>query len=313
MLYCWLPTDTQICACLTDTLLNPISDGVSRAESVHMWEIKSVSASRYRTIIKILSTKSMKTILDRIIANKQQEVQLLRQNNSIDSFIQQPLFSKATRSLKQQLSDHEFGIIAEIKRKSPSGGIISPDLNPAELGREYEESGAIAISVLTDQAYFGGSIDDLLEVRSASKLPVLRKEFIIDELQLFESKAAGADAILLIAAVLEKQQAHHLTIVAKSLGLEVVFEIHTFHELEKLNDEVDIIAVNNRDLAAQQTSLEHSFVLAPYLPHFIPAITASGIKMVSELDALKAAGYKGALIGESILREQHLAQLTLAV
>lgn len=255
----------------------------------------------------------MKTILDHIIANKQEEVKLLRQNNSISSFIQQPLFSQATRSLKQRLFEHEFGIIAEIKRKSPSGGLISPDLNPVELAAEYEEQGAMAISVLTDHDYFGGSIADLVEVRSMSNLPLLRKEFIIDELQLFESKAAGADAILLIAAVLEKQQAHHLTIVAKSLGLEVVFEIHTLHELEKLNDEVDLVAVNNRDLAAQQTSLEHSFTLAPYLPNFAPAITASGIKTVAELDALKVAGYKGALIGESILREQHLAQLTLAV
>lgn len=255
----------------------------------------------------------MKTILDHIVANKQEEVQLLRQNNSIASFIQQPLFSNETRSLKERLTAHEFGIIAEIKRKSPSGGLISPDLHPAELALSYEENGAIAISVLTDQVYFGGSTNDLLQVRSVSTLPLLRKEFIIDELQLFESKAAGADAILLIAAVLEKQQAHHLTIVAKSLGLEVVFEIHTFHELEKLNDEVDIIAVNNRDLALQKTALEHSFALAPYLPQFAPAITASGIKTIAEVDTLKAAGYKGALIGESILREQHLAQLTLAL
>jgi indole-3-glycerol phosphate synthase len=255
----------------------------------------------------------MKTILDHIIATKQQEVNLLRQHNSIASFIEQPLFSQATRSLKLQLLQQEFGIIAEIKRKSPSGGSIAPHLDPKELALEYEANGAIAISVLTDKDYFGGSIHDLQHVRSVSNLPLLRKEFIIDELQLFESKAAGADAVLLIAAVLEKQQAHHLTIVAQSLGLEVVFEIHTLHELEKLNDEIDIIAVNNRDLAAQQTSLEHSFTLAPYLPAFAPAITASGIKTIAELDALKTAGYKGALIGESILREQHLAQLTFNV
>ena len=255
----------------------------------------------------------MKTILDHIIADKQKEVDLLRQTYSIASLIQQPLFSQPARSLREQLTATEFGIIAEIKRKSPSGGSIYPHLDPAKLALEYEENGAIATSVLTDHIYFGGSIDDLQAVRSVSKLPILRKEFIIDELQLFESKAAGADDILLIAAILEKQQAHHLTIVAKSLGLEVVFEVHTFYELEKLNDEVDIIAVNNRDLSAQQTSLEHSFALAPYLPGFAPAITASGIKTPTEIERLKAAGYKGALIGESILRKQHLDQLTVAL
>lgn len=252
----------------------------------------------------------MKTILDQIIANKQQEVALLKQTTSIASFANEPLFGQSVRSLKQSLLSNEFGIIAEIKRKSPSGGNILLDLDPIELAKSYEQDGASGISVLTDFNYFGGSTADLELVRQHSNLPILRKEFIIDELQLFEAKAKGADAVLLIAAILDKQQAHHLTIVARNLGLEVVFEIHTLHELEKINDEVDLIAVNNRNLAAQETSLEVCINLAPYLPSFAPAIAASGIRTSDELKRVQDAGYVGALIGESILRSQHLSELT---
>jgi len=252
----------------------------------------------------------MKTILDQIIATKQQEVALLKQTSSIKSFSNQPLFSQPVRSLKQSLLANEFGIIAEIKRKSPSGGAIFLDLDPIEVARSYEREGAAAISVLTDFNFFGGSTTDLELVRQHSSLPLLRKEFIIDELQLFEAKAKGADAVLLIAAILTKQQAHHFTIVARNLGMEVVFEIHTLHELDKINDEVDLIAVNNRNLAAQETSLEICINLAPYLPTFSPAIAASGMRSGTDLKRVQDAGYCGALIGEGILRTRNLSELT---
>jgi indole-3-glycerol phosphate synthase len=229
----------------------------------------------------------------------------------LNDFTQFPDFSRKSASLKANLTASPMGIIAEIKRKSPSGGDIAPGLNPAALAHYYTAHHCSGISILTDHTYFGGSLSDLQEVRKVTHLPLLRKEFILDELQLFESKAYGADVVLLIAAILEKQQAHHLTIVAKNLGLEVVFEVHTARDLEKLNDEADILAVNNRNLATQHTSLDQSFLLAPFLPAGIPVISASGIQHAEELQLLQQAGYQGALIGESILRRGHLSSLQL--
>lgn len=252
----------------------------------------------------------MKTVLETIVENKRAEVAALKKQNSIAAFTDSPLFGKKSISLKQSILSRDFGIIAEIKRKSPSGGDILPDLDPASIAHSYEQDGAAGISVLTDMDFFGGSIADITLIRPQVNIPILRKEFIIDEIQLFEAKAHGADAILLIAAILEKQQAHHLTIVAQSLGLEVLFEIHAREELEKINDEVDLIAVNNRDLHAQQTSLDHSFALAPYLPSYAPAISASGIRTREDILAMRKAGFRGALIGESVLRGGHLSTLT---
>lgn len=242
----------------------------------------------------------MRTILDEIVSSKLVEISKLKENTPLSECIATPLFNRSVISLRNALQNH-FGIIAEIKRKSPSAGIIAPGLEPGSQVAVYEKTGAAAISVLTDHPYFGGSIEDLRNIRSKTDLPILRKEFILDEYQLFESKAAGADSILLIASILEKEQAHHLTIVAKSLGLEVLFEIHSFEELHKINDEIDLLLVNNRNLKTQETSLENSFNLAAYLPENIMKISASGISNTGQLVALKDRGYNGALIGESLL------------
>ena len=243
----------------------------------------------------------MNSILDQIVANKHQEVQRLKQTASLSDYIQSPLFNRSVISLKDCLQN-EFGIISEIKRKSPSAGEIFPNGDILSRVESYEAQGSFGISVLTDHSYFGGSIDDLKQIRSRTKLPLLRKEFILDEYQLFESKAAGADAVLLIASILEKEQAHHLTIVAKSLGLEVLFEIHSFEELNKLNDEVDILMINNRNLKTQETDPETSVRLAPYLPENMLKVSASGISNSDQLNLLRSLGYNGALIGESLLK-----------
>ena len=248
-------------------------------------------------------------VLDEIIANKRNEVALLKQTHSIDSFRERENFTRETISLKQHILKSGFGIIAEIKRKSPSGGEIKTDVNITEQAAFYEQNGAAGISILTDYNYFGGSIDDIIEARKVVKLPLLRKEFIIDEIQLYEAKAIGADAILLIGAVLQPEEATHLTNVARNLGLEVLYEVHTAAEVGFIPAEVDLIAVNNRDLKAQQTSLQHSFDLVKILPKNVPLISASGIKTPEDIAAVRAAGYSGALIGESILREGHLAVL----
>ena len=249
-------------------------------------------------------------VLDQIIANKRREVALLKQKYSIASFRDSGNFGRQTLSLKQAIIDAGFGIIAEIKRKSPSGGDIKLDVNITEQAKFYEQNGASGISILTDADYFGGSLEDIIEARGVVNIPLLRKEFIIDEIQLYEAKAAGADAVLLIGAVLGHEEATYLTNVARNLGLEVLYEVHTAAEVGFIPAEVDLIAVNNRDLKAQQTTLQHSFDLVHILPKNVPLISASGIKTAEDIAALKAAGYNGALIGESILREGHLAELT---
>jgi indole-3-glycerol phosphate synthase len=245
----------------------------------------------------------MTHILDQIVANKRKEVQQLKQTIGLSDYIQSSHFNRSVFSLKERIQNH-FGIMAEIKRKSPSAGEINSSLNILSQVESYENQGATGISVLTDYSYFGGSIQDLIQIRSKTNLPLLRKEFIIDEYQLFESKAAGADSILLIASILEKEEAHQLTIVAKSLGLEVIFEIHSFEELNKLNDEIDVLLVNNRNLKTQETNLEHSFALASYLPKDLVTISASGISNSDQLSKLENLGFHGALIGESLLKSK---------
>ena len=249
-------------------------------------------------------------VLEQIVANKRIEVATLQQKYSIDFFRESENFERPTLSLKEHILTTDFGIIAEIKRKSPSGGAIKTDLNVAEQAQFYANNGAAGISILTDLVYFGGSVNDIIAARNVVQLPLLRKEFIIDELQLYEAKAAGADAVLLIAAILTNDEAAFLTLAAQSLGLEVLFEVHTEDELHKIPMHADLVAVNNRDLKAQQTTLQHSYTLMPLLPKHIPAISASGITTSQHILELKAAGFSGALIGESILRQGHLAELT---
>ncbi len=243
----------------------------------------------------------MTHILDEIVANKRNEIQQLKQSITVSDYVQSPLFNRNVISFKKNIRD-QFGIIAEIKRKSPGAGEINTNLDILSQVKSYEKQGACGISVLSDFHYFGGSNEDIMQIRNITNRPILRKEFILDEYQLFESKAAGADAVLLIASILEKEQAHQLTIVAKSLGLEVLFEIHSFEELNKMNDEIDILLVNNRNLKTQQTSVEHSYGLASYLPENILKISASGISNSNQLKQLQNLGFNGALIGESLLK-----------
>lgn len=244
----------------------------------------------------------MKNILQEILDKKLFEVEALKKCTSISDLQQSELYGRPARSLKHSILEKRFGIIAEIKRKSPSAGLIQPELDVLKLTESYEQAGAAAISCLTDNPYFGGSLIDLESIAKKSKLPVLRKEFIIDELQIFESKAYGADAILLICEVLSKEQILHFTIIAQSLGMEVLLELHDSSELSKINDLVDVIGVNNRDLKAQRTSISRSLELLPFLPKNKVLISESGIKKADELELLHRTGFQGALIGESILK-----------
>jgi indole-3-glycerol phosphate synthase len=241
-------------------------------------------------------------ILDQIIVTKKKEVELLKQTFSYADYEKSPFFFEKSRSLTAQLTA-EFGIIAEIKRKSPSAGYIQKDLDVVEQAKLYESSGAAAISCLTDYFYFGGTREDLSSIKPETSIPILRKEFIMDEIQVFESKAIGADAILLIAEILTKEEALHLTIIAQSLGMEVVMECHSYTALKKVNDLVDVIGVNNRDLQAQQTDIQTSFELYNYIPEGKLCISESGIRSKQDLIQLSMKGYHGALIGEHILNQ----------
>lgn len=242
------------------------------------------------------------TILDTIIEQKRKEVEILKSEFKIKDFEKSPLFSIDVLSMKKAIQSNDFGIIAEIKRKSPSAGVLRESINPKILAKEYEQSGAVGISVLTDLEFFGGSIVDLIEVKKNVSIPVLRKEFIIDEIQIFQAKAIGADAILLISEALTEEQALHFTILAQSLGLEVIMEFHEKSEMYKINDEVDIVGVNNRNLKLQKTELKMSIELFDFLPKDKILISESGIQTKEELIQIANCGYHGALIGESILK-----------
>lgn len=248
----------------------------------------------------------MSHILNDIIQVKRQEVNILKQRFRYSDFEKSSFFHEPCKSISEALQATDFGIIAEIKRRSPSAGDIRMDLDIATISKQYEQLGACAISCLTDYNFFGGSIDDLLTVKASSNLPVLRKEFIIDEIQLFEAKANGADAILLIAEVLTKEEALNLTIIAQSLGMEVIMEFHEKNQLSKINELVNIIGVNNRNLAIQQTAVQNSFDLVEFLPPNAIAISESGIKTKAEIEQLKQIGFSGALIGESILSQPEI-------
>lgn len=246
----------------------------------------------------------MRTILDDIIANKMHEIIKRKSISTGADFEKAPFFNRSVNSLVNNLKHSDFGVIAEIKRKSPSAGVIQPYLNIQEKVKEYETFGAVGISVLMDNKFFGGSTEDMKYVRSLTKLPLLFKEFIVDEFQLFEAKAVGADVVLLISEVLNKEQIRDFTRCAKNLGLEVLLELHSKDQLDKICEEVDIIGVNNRNLKIQQTDLQTSFELIKELPKNKILISESGIKTLDEIQKLKEAGYHGGLIGESLLKEQ---------
>lgn len=251
----------------------------------------------------------IQTILDQIAENKRREIAALKSRYKLSDFESIMFFQLETRSLSKALREKDFGIIAEFKRKSPSAGDIKSSADPIEIVARYQDAGAAAISCLTDASYFGGSTRDLEIIRDFSNLPILRKDFILDEIQLFEAKAHGADAVLLISELLDPEHAKQLTIIAQSLGMEVVMEAHDRVHLEKINDLVDVIGINNRDLHAQKTNIQTSIDLYDYLPKNRLCISESGVKTKEDLTRLHTVGYQGALIGESLMKMDNPASL----
>lgn len=242
-------------------------------------------------------------ILDKIIADKRNEVSLKKQLISAEDLERYPLFGHITNSLATALKNSSSGIIAEHKRRSPSKSVINQDLNVQDVASGYENAGVCGMSVLTDGKYFGGSLDDLILARASVKMPLLRKEFIIDEYQILEAKAHGADVILLIAAVLTRDEIKTFSELAKSLSLDVLLEVHNLEELEKsVMPSLDMLGVNNRNLKTFEVSTDISKKLSEKIPSDFVKVSESGISSVEAIKDLKSYGYQGFLIGENFMK-----------
>ena len=245
-------------------------------------------------------------ILEKIIADKRREVALKKSIIPVSQLENSVLFNSRTNSLSKLLQNSTSGIIAEHKRKSPSKSTINSSFTVEEVVKGYQNAGVCGISVLTDMKYFGGSLEDLLLARASVTIPLLRKEFIIDEYQLIEAKAHGADVILLIAAVLTRQEIKYLSEFAQSLGLEVLLEVHNEEELQKaIMPSLNMIGVNNRNLKTFEVSLSYSKELASLIPNEFVKISESGISNVAAVKELQQFGYQGFLIGENFMKTEN--------
>ncbi|WP_372773964.1 indole-3-glycerol phosphate synthase TrpC [Mangrovibacterium sp.] len=250
------------------------------------------------------------TILDEINRNKRREIAEAKEKISLDDLKKSPFFNRQTNSLKAALRQPgASGIIAEFKTKSPSKGLINDQAEVTEVTAGYVTAGACGLSVLTDRNYFGGSFENLAKARFTNpKTPILRKDFMLDPYQIYEAKAHGADLILLIAASLSKEEMLKLTELAKELGMEVLVEVHTEEEIEKLNPLVDLVGVNNRNLKTFEVDVETSVRLGKLLPKDMIRISESGLSSVENIHYLRANGYEGFLMGENFMKTDNPAQ-----
>ncbi len=249
-------------------------------------------------------------ILDEIVGAKEIEISERRSAYPIKLLEQSVNFERSTVSLSKRLrSGAVHGIIAEIKRRSPSRGQISGEISVAELSAGYVQAGAAALSILTDHKFFGGGLEDLRVARQACTCPILRKDFILDEYQIVEAKSYGADLILLIARILSPKQISTLAQFAHSLGLEVLLEVHDRVELERSPlEDIDLLGVNNRDLTKFTVDIARSIELAQYIPESACKISESGINRAEDVLTLAQHGFKGFLIGESFMRSADPAE-----
>ncbi|MCE2615517.1 indole-3-glycerol phosphate synthase TrpC [Phocaeicola oris] len=238
----------------------------------------------------------MKDILKEIVAHKRIE---LKEQKAVvsENYFNENYKENVHHSMKEALIASNTGIISEFKRKSPSKGWIFQNANPIKIISSYENAGTTAVSVLTDQMYFGGSLKDIHTVRDKINIPILRKDFIIDEYQLYQAQFVGADAVLLIAACLTKEECIKLTDKAHELDMEVLLEVHAEHELEYIQDDTDMVGVNNRNLGTFDTLIENSFKLIELLPKDKVLVSESGILNTETVLKLRKVGFKGFLIG----------------
>jgi len=252
--------------------------------------------------------------LDKIVATKRDEVAELAKSFDLAQYKKQieglPPCRGFENALKDGVRRRSMGLIAEVKKASPSKGLIRADFNPAELAKSYEEAGADCISVLTDRDYFQGDNEYLGAVRKAVGLPLLRKDFIIDERQIYEARVIGADAVLLIAAILTSEQLSAFYDLAKELGMDVLVEVHDEEELHRVLElnKATLIGINNRDLKSFVTDLKTTEKLIGHMPSDVTIISESGIAGRSDMDYLESVGANGVLIGEHFMRHDNVEQ-----
>lgn len=244
----------------------------------------------------------MTNILDKIIANKRLEVERHKKDTPINELEKRLSTITTPASFKEAIKNSRTGIIAEFKRRSPSCDWIFKDAKIEDVIPLYSQNGASAISVLTDMDFFGGELADLELAGSLTKTPLLRKDFVVDEYQLYQAKISGASAVLLIASALTIEETKQLAKKAKELNLDVLLEIHNEQELHHINDKVDVVGVNNRNLGTFVTDIQISFDLANKIPDDFIKISESGISQPQTVIDLQQAGYKGFLMGENFMK-----------
>jgi indole-3-glycerol phosphate synthase len=248
-------------------------------------------------------------MLDQIIANKKKEVEERKSLYPVKLLEKSVYFQSPSVSLRKYLMrEDKAGIIAEIKRKSPSKGIINKYVSVERTAIGYMQAGASALSVLTDAVFFGGSNEDLITARKFNYCPILRKDFIIDEYQILEAKSIGADVILLLANVLDPATIKRMALLARNLGMEVLLEIREEEELSALNEFVDVVGVNNRNLKDFSVNTAQSLRLGPLIPAEFIKVSESGLSSASVIQELRDAGFRGFLIGESFMKDSRPEQ-----
>lgn len=244
----------------------------------------------------------MENILEKIVANKRIEVLEQRQKYSIDNLLQKITDSDNNVSFKESLSKSSTGIISEFKRRSPSKGWIFEKAEIKDIIPQYAAGGAAAISILTDFLFFGGTFEDFKDAKKLTTVPLLRKDFVIDEYQLYQAKVLGAGAVLLIASCLSPKEVKLYAAKAKGLGLDVLLEIHNEKELNHINEYVDVVGINNRNLSSFVTDVNISFELGDKIPSEFLKISESGISHPQTVLELRQAGFRGFLMGENFMK-----------
>jgi indole-3-glycerol phosphate synthase len=246
------------------------------------------------------------TLLDDIVRSKREELRARRGRDRTAELKAKLRDLEPARSFHEAIAGPPMRLIAEIKKASPSAGLLRSEFDPAAIAKTYEEAGARALSVLTDQAYFQGSLDDLGRVRRAVTLPLLEKDFVLDDVQLYEARVLGADAVLLIAAILDPPQMKDLHELAAGLGLAVLVEIHNERELERVVEWAPIIGINNRDLTTFTVDLETTFRVLKQIPNNKVIVSESGIRGRDDVRRLADAGVHAVLIGETFMRAKDI-------
>jgi len=251
----------------------------------------------------------MSTILDRIVASKHQEIAAARAVTPADVLEKAIADLPPTRDFRLALARGEgIRVIAEVKKASPSAGVIREDFDPVAIARAYEAGGAACISVLTDEPYFQGKLDYLRAIRAAVQVPLLRKDFLIDRYQLLEARVAGADCVLLIAEILPGEMLPRLLGQAADLGMQALVELYDADNLPRVLDAgADLVGINNRDLRTFQVRLEHTLELAARVPPGVCLVSESGIRDRADIKRLREAGVRAVLVGETLMRSGDVA------